>query len=80
MRKLTVLLLFLIFSVAAHAQQHTLLKILNGELRKEVKNQLKSPQFNGDTIRIVRPFEISKDIFCHWKSKNEVHTWRAFGL
>ena len=61
MRKLTVLLFFLIFSVAAHAQQHTLLKILNGELRKEVKNQLKSPQFSGDTIRIVRPFEISKD-------------------
>ena len=61
MRKLTVLLLFLIFSAAAHSQQHTLLKILNGELRKEVKNQLKSPQFSGDTIRIVRPFEISKD-------------------
>ncbi|RMZ58146.1 hypothetical protein D1632_17825 [Chryseobacterium nematophagum] len=40
------------------AQEKALIKLLNRELKKEVKNQLKSPNFNGDTISIVQEFNI----------------------
>ncbi|RNA63638.1 hypothetical protein D1631_17815 [Chryseobacterium nematophagum] len=40
------------------AQEKALIKFLNRELKKEVKNQLKSPNFNGDTISIVQEFNI----------------------
>jgi hypothetical protein len=35
-----------------------IVKILNRELKREVKNQLKSPNFNGDTISIIKEFSI----------------------
>lgn len=43
------------------AQEKTIVKILNRELKREVKNQLKSSNFNGDTIRIIKEFAITKD-------------------
>ena len=40
------------------AQEKAIIKILNRELKREVKNQLKSSNFNGDTIKIVKEFSI----------------------
>ncbi|CAA7392646.1 hypothetical protein [Chryseobacterium fistulae] len=40
------------------AQEKALIKLLNRELKKEIKNQLKSPNFNGDTISIIKEFTI----------------------
>lgn len=54
-------LLFICLGISISAQEKTLLKILNRELKNEVKHQLKSPNFNGDTIRIVEPFAISNE-------------------
>ncbi|MFC3159592.1 hypothetical protein SAMN05443633_11375 [Chryseobacterium arachidis] len=45
----------------AFAQEKEIVKILNRELKKEVKNQIKSSNFNGDTIRIIEEFSITKD-------------------
>lgn len=56
------LFIFLLgFTNTIFGQEQTILKILNRELQKEVKNQLKSPDFNGDTIKILKPFSISAD-------------------
>ncbi|MBW8361943.1 MAG: hypothetical protein K0M56_07115 [Kaistella sp.] len=60
-------LFFLSFCVNISAQEKTLLKILNRELKKEVKHQLKSPNFNGDTITIVEPFTISNEKILSFK-------------
>lgn len=43
------------------AQEKTIVKILNRELKREVKNQLESSNFNGDTIRIIKEFTITND-------------------
>lgn len=42
-------------------QEKELLKLLNRELKYEVKNQFKSHNFEDDTISIVKPFTISAD-------------------
>lgn len=42
-------------------QEKSLLKILNRELKYEVKNQFKSHNFEDDTISIVEPFTVSED-------------------
>jgi len=49
------------FWSSAFAQEKQILKILNRELKREVKNQLKSPNFNGDTIIIMKEFSITND-------------------
>lgn len=59
-KKIFVALLFFGWSSLIFAQQKTILKILNLELQKEVKNQLQSPNFEGDTVRIVKPFTINE--------------------
>ncbi|GAA5100107.1 hypothetical protein GCM10023210_38250 [Chryseobacterium ginsengisoli] len=59
--KLKQILLFIFLSGIwniAFSQEKEILKILNRELKKEVKNQFKSSNFNGDTIRIVEGFSI----------------------
>ncbi|MDQ0592631.1 hypothetical protein QFZ37_001000 [Chryseobacterium ginsenosidimutans] len=43
------------------AQEKTIVKILNRELKREVRNQLKSSRFDGDTIKIIKEFAITKD-------------------
>lgn len=56
------LFIFLVgFASTSFGQEQTIVKTLNRELQKEVKNQLKSPHFSGDTIEIVKPFSISTD-------------------
>jgi hypothetical protein len=59
-RLLIFIILFGIWNIA-FAQEKTILKILNRELKREVKNQLKSSNFNGDTIRIIKEFTITTD-------------------
>lgn len=55
-----IILLLVVFGIwsAIGAQETKILRILNRELKKEVKNQFKSPNFNGDTLRIIKPFSI----------------------
>lgn len=53
-------------------QEKTLLKILNRELKKEVRNQLKSPNFEGDTISIEEPFTITNNILSF-----EIRKWNT---
>jgi hypothetical protein len=59
-RLLTFILIFGIWNIT-FAQEKTIVKILNRELKREVKNQLKSSNFNGDTIRIIKEFSIDNN-------------------
>lgn len=59
MKNSIIFLLFITLSNNIFGQEKSILKILNHELKKEVKNQLKSPNFSGDTISIVKPFTIN---------------------
>lgn len=63
-----VLLLFGVFSLF-FGQQKTILQILNRELKNEVKNQLRSPNFDGDTIRIIKPFTINESKILSYEIK-----------
>lgn len=55
------LTLFLGLWNAGFGQEKEILKILNRELKEEVKHQLKSPNFNGDTIKIIKEFTIDNN-------------------
>jgi predicted lipoprotein len=59
-RLLTFILIFGIWNIT-FAQEKTIVKILNRELKREVKNQLKSSNFNGETIRIIKEFSIDNN-------------------
>lgn len=61
MIRFILLILFSGFWNLNFAQEKEIVKILNRELKKEVENQLKSPDFNGDTITIIREFSIDND-------------------
>ena len=60
LKKFFIASLLLGWSSLIFGQEKTILKIINSELKKEVKNQLKSPNFSGDTIQIVEPFTINE--------------------
>lgn len=60
-KKLILFLMVFFFWNLNFAQEKTIVKILNRELKREIKNQLKSSNFNGDTIRIIEGFSITKD-------------------
>ena len=60
LKKFFIASLLLGWSTLIFGQEKTILKIINSELKKEVKNQLKSPNFSGDTIQIVEPFTINE--------------------
>ena len=51
-------LVMFFFGVFSFAQEKEIVKILNSELQKEIKNQFKHPLFNGDTLSIVQEFQI----------------------
>ncbi|MEC5157988.1 hypothetical protein [Chryseobacterium sp. MP_3.2] len=59
MKYIIVLFTLLGFQNLIFSQEKKILKILNGQLKKEVRNQFRSPNFNGDTISIVKPYTIS---------------------
>jgi len=60
MKNTVFVLAFLLFQGLVFAQEKELLKILNTELKKEVKNQFQSSNFSGDTIAINKPFTIDQ--------------------
>ncbi|MFC6269216.1 hypothetical protein [Frigoriflavimonas asaccharolytica] len=60
MKKLALLFLLFAFISSSFGQEKKLLKILNQELKKEVKNQVQSKNFNGDTLVILKPFTINE--------------------
>ena len=60
MKNILFVFALLLFQSFIFAQEKELLKILNTELKKEVKNQFQSSNFNGDTISIIKPFTINE--------------------
>ena len=58
MKKLSLIFFCFCLWSSVIAQEDVLLKILNTELKKEIKNQLRSPYFDGDTITVLQPFTI----------------------
>ncbi|MGO4770335.1 hypothetical protein ACEN2I_01625 [Flavobacterium sp. W22_SRS_FK3] len=45
-------------------------KLLNKELKKELKQQFQDPNFNGDTLVVIQEFKIDKNILsCQTKHK-----------
>lgn len=60
-KRVLIFMMILQYWSISFAQEKTIVKILNRELRREVKNQLKSSNFNGDTILIVKEFSIDKN-------------------
>ena len=40
------------------SQEKEIVKILNEELKKEIKHQFKNPNFNGDTLSIIAEYKI----------------------
>ena len=54
----TILFLVLLQSFFAFSQEKKIVKILNKELKKEIKGQFKNPNFDGDTISLVKEFTI----------------------
>jgi hypothetical protein len=55
--------IFIVFFITwgVSAQQKSIVNILNKELKKEIRNQLKNRYFDGDTTTILQPFTISKE-------------------
>jgi hypothetical protein len=43
------------------AQEKNIIKILNRELKKELKHQVDLPNFNGDTLQIIQEFKIDQN-------------------
>lgn len=60
-KRFLALIMFFGFWSLFSAQEKTIIKILNRELKKEVKNQLKHSNFNGDTINIIKEFSIDNN-------------------
>lgn len=58
MKKNILVIIFFVIWSAISGQETKIIRILNRELKKEVKNQFKSANFVGDTIRIIEPFSI----------------------
>jgi uncharacterized protein YrrD len=60
--KYILLFLFLFgFKEVVFAQEKSVVKILNRELKKELKHQVNLPNFNGDTIRLIEEFKIDQN-------------------
>lgn len=58
MKKNILLIIFFVIWSSISAQETKIIRIFNRELKKEVKNQFKSANFSGDTLRIIKPFSI----------------------
>jgi len=61
-KRFILIILMLGFWNFSFAQEKEIVKILNRELKREVKNQFKSSNFNGDTIKIIEGFSIKDKI------------------
>lgn len=61
-------------------QEKTLLKLLNQELKKEVKNQFKSDYFEGDTLFIVKPYTINEDEILSFEIKKRFNSGEDYQI
>ncbi len=59
--KIFLSLFFLLQVTLAFSQEEEIIKILNKELKKEIKDQFKNPNFDGDTIALVKDFSIDEN-------------------
>lgn len=57
----SVILLMIVFSSFCFSQDKEIVKILNEELKKELKYQFRHPNFNGDTITLIKEFSIDQN-------------------
>ncbi len=58
----TLIKIFLLLqAVFLYAQDVKIIKILNDELKREIKNQFKDSNFNGDTITLIKEFSIGQN-------------------
>lgn len=71
-------LIFVFSFIFSSAQENTILEILNRELEKEVKNQFDSPNFDGDTVRIVKPFTINENQILSYEIKKTSPYFEGF--
>ncbi|KQS91439.1 hypothetical protein [Chryseobacterium sp. Leaf394] len=55
------LILFLFVGSFCFAQEKEIVKILNNELKNELKNQFTYPHFDGDTVTLTKEFSIDKN-------------------
>ncbi len=58
----SLLLLLLLSCFISFSQQTEIVEILNKELKKEARLQLKNPDFSGDTLWVVTPYRIDSNI------------------
>lgn len=56
-----ILILFLLISSFCFSQEKEIVKILNEELKNELKNQFTYPQFDGDTVTLTKGYSIDKN-------------------
>jgi hypothetical protein len=60
MKAFTILLMF--YASICFSQEREIVRILNNELKKELKSQFRHPSFDGDTITLVKEFSINNKI------------------
>lgn len=53
------ILYLLLSSLFCFAQQQEIVKILNQELKKEIRRQQQMPNFDGDTLVLVQPYRLN---------------------
>ncbi len=80
MQKIIILILFVFANLYVSAQQKTILKILNQELKKELQNQLQSENFYGDTLAFVQDFEIDKNQILRFQIKKTSANFSGYQL
>lgn len=80
MKKLLFFCFCFITSNLFFGQEKALLKLLNQELKREVKNQFKSDAFEGDTLSIVESFSINDDKILSFKVKKRSNSEDGYQL
>lgn len=74
------LFIFLVTSNLYFGQEKVLLKLLNQELKKEVKNQFKSDYFEGDTLFIVKPYTINEDKILSFEIRKRLNSGEDYQI
>ena len=67
----TILFFVLLQSVFAFSQEKEIVRILNSELKSELRKQTKHPLFEGDTIILMKDFSIDQNKILSVEIKRE---------
>ncbi|WP_312077291.1 hypothetical protein [Chryseobacterium sp.] len=55
-------LLFFLISTFCFSQEKEIVKILNEQIKKEIRDQFENPYFDGDTLTMMKEFSINNKI------------------